>query len=343
MVAQKIQTWFFILFTLIVLVLTFFVFLPYVSILFLALVFAIIFYPFHERILRIFSNRKTIASITSVFIVFLLISGPVSFFTTLLFQEASDMYRTVVNADNGNSMLGISMFEKKINDLFPGFFPNAEVDTIQYVKQGLSWILDNLSVFFGGFLKIAIGLFLMLLALFYFLRDGKHFVDTLVEISPLPDDSDKKIITKIVVAVNSVVRGHLVIGLAQGFLTGVGFALFGMPSPVLWGSVAAVASLAPTVGTSLVILPAVLYLFFTGHVLASVGLLAWGVIAVGLVDNLLGPILIERGIKIHPFLILLSALGGLSFFGPVGFLAGPVLLALLFALLDIYPGVVNTR
>jgi predicted PurR-regulated permease PerM len=137
------------------------------------------------------------------------------------------------------------------------------------------------------------------------------------------------------------VRGHLVIGILQGLVVGFGFFIFGVPSPVIWGVAAAVASLIPMIGTSLVIIPGILILLLAGSLVQAIGLLIWGIFAVGLIDDLLGPYLIERGIKIHPFLILLSALGGIALLGPVGFLAGPVILALLFALLDLYPTIVK--
>lgn len=341
MAQERIQIWFFIVFILAVITLSFFIFLPYLSVLFLALVFSIIFNPLYEWFLRHFGGKGTTASLLTVLAVLLVIVGPVSFFGTLLFQEVSDLYREIVgNSGNAGLSQSFNFLEAQLGRIMPGVNIQIGSDATEYLRQGLSWILDNLSIFFGGFLRIAFGLFLMLLALFYFLRDGKKFIEALIRLSPLSDDSDEKIMQKIVVAVNSVVRGHLVIGIIQGFLSGVGFAIFGMPSPILWGTVAAVASLAPTVGTSLVLVPAISFLFLTGHALSAIGLLVWGVLAVGLIDNMLGPILIERGVKIHPFLILLSALGGLSFFGPVGFLAGPVVLALLFALLDMYPAVV---
>ena len=109
-----------------------------------------------------------------------------------------------------------------------------------------------------------------------------------------------------------------------------------MPNPVLWGLVAALAALIPGIGTALILIPAIGYLFFTGSTGAAIGLLIWGVVAVGLIDNFLGPMLVNRGVKIHPFLILLSIFGGLSFFGPVGFVLGPLIIALVFALLEIY-------
>src|SRR6185369_1295230 len=109
-----------------------------------------------------------------------------------------------------------------------------------------------------------------------------------------------------------------------------------VPHPALWGSFAVIAALIPGIGTSLIIVPGVLYLFFTSTNLYALGLFIWGVLAVGLIDNYLGPILVHRGVNIHPFLILLSVMGGLIFFGPIGFIAGPLVVALLFALLEIY-------
>ena len=121
----------------------------------------------------------------------------------------------------------------------------------------------------------------------------------------------------------------------------VGIWIFGIPNATLWGSIAAIAALIPSVGTSLVVLPGVLYLFLFGERFAALGLMIWGMTAVGLIDNILGPHLMKRGIAIHPFFILLSVLGGLGLFGPVGFLIGPLILALLFALLDIYAKVIK--
>jgi predicted PurR-regulated permease PerM len=112
--------------------------------------------------------------------------------------------------------------------------------------------------------------------------------------------------------------------------------IFGIPNPALWGSFAVVSAFIPGLGTSLVVVPGILYLFFTGAHLHALGLLIWGVLAVGLIDNYLGPILINRGVNVHPFLIFLSIMGGLVFFGPIGFIAGPLMVALLFALLEIY-------
>lgn len=346
MVANRLQLVFFIIATLLVLGLNVLIFLPYVSILFLAFVFAVVFTPMFDWLNKKFGDRRALASLVSVFLVFVFIAGPVLFFGAILFQESSDLYTKLL--DEGEGALGLSTTLSPVGDFITTLFPGVQIESLEvdlatYMQRGLSWLVDHVSVLFTGVFKIFVGLFLMLLALFYFFRDGKKFMNAIVSLSPLDDFYDKKIIERTTTAVNSVVRGHIVIGVIQGFLVGLGFFIFGVPSPVLWGTVAALASFIPTIGTTIVILPAIIFLYVSGSIGASIGLLIWGATAVGMIDNLLGPLLIERGIKIHPLLILLSALGGISLFGPIGFLAGPVCLSILFAFLDIYPKVVSAK
>ena len=180
------------------------------------------------------------------------------------------------------------------------------------------------------------GVFIFLVALYYLFKDGHKLKKAVVALSPLRDIYDETIFSKLALAINSVIRGSLTVALVQGILTAVGFAIFGVPNATLWGSVAAIAALIPGIGTALVLLPAIFYLFFNGETFFAVGLFLWGMTAVGLIDNFLGPKLVERGIRLHPFLILLSILGGISFFGPLGFLLGPLALSLFFVLLEIY-------
>jgi predicted PurR-regulated permease PerM len=127
-----------------------------------------------------------------------------------------------------------------------------------------------------------------------------------------------------------------VIALLQGVIAGVGFFLFGLPNPALWGSTAAISALIPGVGTSLVLIPAVIYVMIFGSPVQGIGLLLWSLLAVGLVDNLLGPRLMRKGAKIPQFAIFIAVMGGLAVFGPLGFVIGPLVFSLLFTLLDIY-------
>ena len=178
--------------------------------------------------------------------------------------------------------------------------------------------------------------FLFFIALYYLLKDGHKLKAAIVALSPLADADDETIFQKLERAINSVMKGNLLIALVKGALTLAGFAIFGVPAAILWGSVGVIAALIPGIGTAILFAPAILFLFLSGKVFFGVGLIAWGVLVVGLVDNILGPKLLGRGMQLHPLIILLSVLGGIGFFGPIGFLLGPLTMSLLFALLDIY-------
>ena len=156
---------------------------------------------------------------------------------------------------------------------------------------------------------------------------------------PIADGYVEEIFGKITGAVNAVIRGALAVALAQGVVAGVGFMVFGVPNPIFLGLLTVIGSLLPIVGAAIVTVPAIIYLAVTGTMLGTVGLALWSVLLVGLVDNFLRPLLMKRDMNIHPLFILLSVLGGLNLFGPIGFLLGPVILSLFAALLELYPKV----
>ena len=126
------------------------------------------------------------------------------------------------------------------------------------------------------------------------------------------------------------------LALIQGTLVAFGFFIVGIERPILWGSLASVGALMPGIGTTIVTGPAIIFLFVTGEIVSAVLLLVWAALVVGLVDNFLGPYLISRQNKMHPFIILIAVLGGISAFGPIGFIVGPVIVTLFFILLEIY-------
>lgn len=344
---KNLQLGFYVVLLLAVLVLFYFVIAPYVSAIFLAIITSVLFWSFHKRVLQIFSGRKNIASCVSVVCVLLIFLIPVAVIGNLLVYESASFYseNKGVSLDGYSFNQTLSQIETFIESKFPG--ANIDINHFlnigQYAQKGFVWLSSNLTSFFSGLLKLTLSAFLYVLCLFYLFRDGNVLIKNILAWSPLFDSYDSLILHKISTAVNSVLRGQLMVGLIQGFLTGIGFWIFGIPHPVIWGSVAAIASLVPSLGTGLVNVPAILYLFITGHTLSALGLAAWATIAVGLIDNILGPYLINRGVKIHSFLILVSVLGGISLFGPIGFIAGPVVLSLLFALLELYPVILRAK
>ncbi|PIQ91528.1 MAG: hypothetical protein COV70_03265 [Parcubacteria group bacterium CG11_big_fil_rev_8_21_14_0_20_39_22] len=334
--SYKVQAWFFAIALFCVATLSFFVLFPYLSSLFLSLVFAVVFAPLYGKILTNFGGRKNLASLATVFIIIIIILLPLSFLGYLLFQDAQDFYiQATENGKISSHVIigGIAKIETEITRIFP----SVSLDLGSYAREASGYVVRNLGQIFAGIFSVAFQLVLMILGLFFFLRDGKQFKEKFVALSPLSDKYDDTIIHKLKLSVTSVVRGALLIALIQGILSGIGFAIFGVPNSVLWGTLAGIAALVPAIGTALVSIPAIVFLGFTSGWGYALGLIIWSIIAVGMVDNLFGPYLMRHGIELHPFLILLSVLGGIAFFGPIGILAGPITISLLFALFDIYP------
>jgi len=332
MTAKKLQLPYFITLLLVVVVLAFFIFRPFLATLAVAGMIAVIIHPFHERFTKILKGHAGIAALLSVLLVAIGILVPLVFLGALVFMETRDLYFSLTS--NGGNYFGL--FDTLVTQPVRSYIPEFNPDISSYLQQALSWIVANLGILFSGTIETILHLFLGLIALYYFLKDGKRFTKALIELSPLADSHDEEIMKRLTVAVNSVVKGELIIALTQGVLSGFGFWLFGVPSPALWGTMAAIGALMPGIGTTIVIVPAVLYLLFTGNTLHAVGLSLWGATAVGLIDNLLGPHLMGKGANIHPLFVLFSVLGGVAFFGPLGFFLGPLVLSLLYALIDIY-------
>jgi predicted PurR-regulated permease PerM len=342
---DRFQLIFFSIFIAAVLAINFFIFLPYLSVLFLALVFAILFNPLYEWVLKKFFGKESLASLITVFLVFLIIVGPLSFLGKLLFNEASSLYDNVASIGvHGFSSGPLRAFAHGLTNYFPNLNTSSlEISAQDYLAKGLQWFLNNAALLFSGVLRIGFDLFLILLSLFFFFRDGKRFASFLVQVSPLNNASDRKILEHVAIAVKSVVGGHVVVSLVEGFLLGLGFALFGAPSPVILGTMAAVASFIPLIGPSIIFVPVAVFVFFSSGLYMALGLALWGFLVAGFMGSIVGPSLMNRNIHIHPLLILISVLGGLAYFGLIGFLAGPVLLSLLFALFDVYPAIVGGK
>lgn len=317
----------------------FFIFRPFLYALIIAMVFTVVFQPVHKRVLRITRERAGTAAIITAVIIVIIILVPVILLGMQLFNEAQLLYASITEGGGKDNLLNTA---RKLVIHIQRFLPaqikfSANFD--QYLKQGLDWMVRHLGDIFSNFTKIMLNFFIFLVALYYLLKDGERLKKTFIDFSPLADTDDEKIFNIIESAINSVIKGNLTVAVIQGALTSAGFAVFGVPNAVLWGSVAAIAALIPGVGTSLILIPAILFLFLNGKVFPGFGLLAWGVGGVGLVDNFLGPKLVGRGMQMHPFIILLSVLGGIGYFGPLGFLLGPLTMSLLFAFIEIISSV----
>lgn len=317
------------------LIVVFLIIKPFLSPFILAGVFAFLFQPLYGKLKNRFREHESLAAFTTTLIAIILVLIPISFLGVQIFKESSQLYNSLSDGGKSGFIAGIDSVIADVGNFLP--IPESfRVDFDLYARQGLNTLLKNFGSVFSGFASITFDFFVFLAAFYFLLKDGHKLKDYFVDLSPLEDKDDELIVSRLRTAVSSVVKGSLSIGFIQGALTGVGFAIFGVPNAALWGSVAAIAALIPGIGTALVLVPAIIFLFATGDTAHGVGLLVWGLSAVGLIDNFLGPKLMGRGMQLHPLAVFISVIGGLALFGPIGLLLGPLSMSLCVALIEIY-------
>jgi predicted PurR-regulated permease PerM len=174
--------------------------------------------------------------------------------------------------------------------------------------------------------------------MFHFLKNGRAILDWTFASTPLSAGDRERLVTTFTSVARATLKGKLVIGIVQGGLAGVAFAVAGIDGAVFWGAVTALASIVPMAGTALVWVPAVLYLAMTGRPGAAVGLAAWCAIVVGTADNILQPMLVGKDTKMSDLMVLLTTLGGLTLFGAAGIIIGPIVGALYMTVWQLWGG-----
>ncbi|KND50219.1 MAG: hypothetical protein AB198_02455 [Parcubacteria bacterium C7867-003] len=334
---NSLQTYFFVGLLLGATVLTASLFLPFLEVVVLSSIFGVVLTPLHRKISKAIGDRNAISALIVVILFAVVVITPAVFLTTQVFDESRGIYNQLTNDSEIDYIQKVtSVVEKPIQRIYPDFKLNIS----QYAGVSADWITSHLSTILSSVLSIFTGIVLIFISLYFFLKDGAKFKKILIDLSPLKDKYDDEIFIRIKQTINSTVRGVLLVAVAQGILAGIGLWVFGVPNPTLWGSISAIASLVPGLGTAVVFIPAVAYMYIAGNVPFAIGLALWGGLIVGLVDNFLGPYLYSKGTEVHQLIMLFAVLGGLSVFGPIGFLFGPLIIGLFFALIDIYQNLI---
>lgn len=305
---------------------------PFVSALALAIIIVTICHPIYLRIQRrVPKENKSVAALLSTLLVLICVVIPIFLISSLVVSEVVSFYQDI---DNGKISLDENFLV--LESTIQSYIPNFELNLAEQIKNSAQWLTGNIGAIFAGTISTIFVFIIALIGSFYFFRDGEEMLSMVIKASPLPDNEDEIIFQRMANAVRTVATGTVLVALIQGSLVAIGFTIFGVERAILWGSIASVGALMPGIGTTIITVPAVLYLFFSGEVVSATGLFIWSVLIVGLVDNLIGPYLLSRGNNLHPFIILLSVLGGISLFGPIGFIIGPVTITLFLVLLEIY-------
>ncbi|MBI5793768.1 AI-2E family transporter [Candidatus Uhrbacteria bacterium] len=332
---MTIEKWFFLLVMGAVMYLFWKIIQPFALVLLLGAVVAIILSPIETRLRKLIKNSKLSAGIMT-FGVLLLVFIPLLILLILMARQASDLIQLSIEDHSWIDQLKPST--SPVFALLPSQV-QEQLLTIDLTAVGssvASWAFQNIGGLFSSSTKFILNAFLFFLCLYYLLVDRDRVYKEILLLSPLENKIDASILKRVVGTVRSVVFGVLLVAIIQGVFAGIGMTIFHVPGALIWGGLTILAALVPLVGTAVVLVPAILFLFFTGSTGAAFGLLLWSLIFVSMADNIIGPYLIGNSTHMHAFLVLLSVLGGLSAFGAVGGIAGPTILAALLALIELY-------
>ena len=311
---------------------------PFFGAVFWAMVLALMFMPVHRRLCALLRGRDTLAALGTLLFCMVIVVVPMIFVVGAMVDEATSFTQRLRTGE-----FNPRTYFEQIQNALPGWSRdllgrfglfNAQdvVDKLTAaVVQGGQALTARALAIGQNTLMLLVNLGIMLYLLFFFLRDGRDLAQTIRRAVPMQRQHTDFLLSKFATVVRATVKGTVVVALVQGMLGGVAFAFLGIHGAVLWGVVMSVLSLLPAVGAALVWAPVAIYLIATGSMIEGLGLAAWGAGVMGMVDNLLRPILVGKETKLPDYLVLLSTIGGLSIFGVNGFLIGPAIAALFVA------------
>jgi len=300
---------------------------------FWAAVFAVLFQPLFLRLLVLLRGRRSFAAALGTLTVVVVVLVPSGLLVGALAQQGLWLYQRIASGEVNADAL-VRFVERSVPALTRvatryGVEVEQVRDALQNAAGSATQYIAGQALAVGqNALTLAVLFGLMLYFLFFFFRDGERIVQALVRAIPMGDARERRLFRKIAEVSRATVKGTIVVAAVQGAVGGVLFALVGIQAAVFWGVAMGVLSLLPAVGSALVWVPAAVFLFATGAFWKGVLLVAGGTLVIGLVDNVLRPILVGRETKMPDYLVLLATLGGLTAFGLAGFVAGPVVAAL---------------
>lgn len=334
---------------LIIILLAFYIAKPFLTALFTGGIIAYLSYPLYKKTLKRIKNRSASALIVSILAI-LLITIPFLMVLSLISKEAYDTYTSLSQQNLGTNFMSIicrnedAILCGSLKSLV-GILPEENLDYYLQatIEKITSFILGNATRVIASIPSVLLNLFVMAFVIFYSLRDGSAIGARIMNILPLREHHKREVLEKFHNVTYGVFYGNITIAIVQGILGIIGFAVLGVPSPFLWGFVMMLFALLPYVGSAIIWLPAALNLIFmgylqneTGYIVRGAILIAYGAFVISTIDNVLKPKLIGSKARIHPVLVLIGVLGGLSLFGFIGFILGPLMLALLMTFVDIY-------
>jgi len=309
--------------------------LPFYGAVFWAVILGIVFAPLQRRLQLKFGWQRNLTSLCTLSICLVIAILPVIIISALLVQEGAALYKSVESGE-----LDIAGYLSQFKHSLPLYFQHlldrfgmGELNGLRekIVKSAMTGgqVLASQAFSFGqGTFEFVVSFFIMLYLLFFFLRDGAELARKVRMAVPLQEQQKRRLQLKFNRVVRATVKGNLLVAITQGVLGGLIFWFLDIPSVLLWAVLMAFLSLLPAVGAGIVWAPVAVFFLFTGAIWQGVVLGLFGIFVIGLVDNLLRPLLVGKDTRMPDYMILISTLGGLAIFGLNGFVIGPLIAAL---------------
>lgn len=311
-------------------VLCFLLLRPIILSIFSGLLLAFIFAPVYDWLYKR-TKSKNLSAWLILVIVFIIIFIAIWFLTPILIDQSFKIFQAAIQVD----------FSSLLKGLFPKLFTSPQfltqvssalssfvLNTINGITSSLTNILANLPV-------IALQLVVTFFTFFFVLRDKDEVMDYLKSLLPFPKEVEKKLFENSSEITKSVIYSHIFIGTIQGLIAGIGFFIFSIPNALFLTILGVIAGILPIVGTPVVWIPVAIYMFIAGNTTAAWGVIIFGIIS-SIVENILRPIFVSRMTKMHSAVVLISMIGGVFFFGILGFILGPLIVAYLLIILELY-------
>lgn len=315
---------------------------PFVSVLILSLLLSSLFRPVFLVLNRRLPN--TPASVLTCLLITAIVFVPLVFFITALSNEALGVYQW---GRDSRIWLKLQVFIQEsplvaqvleyLNEVGFDLEASEISDSLSYVVKMAGLMLYNQASAWAANIAQFFFLFIMMiLVIFFLLIDLPKLLDFVIRLSPLPDDEDRLLIKKFEEIATAVLKGNGICGLIQGMLGGAVFSIMGMNSPILWGCIMAVLAFLPIFGIGLVMVPAALLLALNDRISAGIFLFCFYLFLSFSVEYLVKPKMVGDQVHMHTLLVFLSIIGGLSVYGVLGIIYGPLIVTAFLTLSDIY-------
>ena len=317
--------------------------LPFFGVVLWGTILAILFAPLYRRLLKILGQRRTVSSLATVTIVLLIVILPLTLIGALLVQEGLSVYEKFQSGE-----LNFGKYFQQVLGALPGWvidlLDRFGLTNLRAMQERLSTGLVQGGQFVAAkalnigqnTFDLILELIIVLYLLFFLVRDGDDLARRIRTAIPLHADQQRELFNRFTTVIRATVKGNVVVAIVQGALGGLIFWFLGVHAPVLWAVVMAFLSLLPAIGSALIWLPVAIYFLVTGATWQGLVLIAYGVLVIGLVDNVLRPFLVGKDTKMPDYIVLISTLGGMAIFGLNGFVIGPVIAAMFMAVWDIF-------